>query len=124
MVSLGASPSGNDLYLGTADGHVFGSADAGKTWELKGRVGTRMDAVVTRLVIDPRNVSRVLAAVWYQEAGAGGGVFESEDQGKSWRLAGLQGEAVRALEMAPSKPTPAQIPCGVPAVWVTPGANS
>jgi photosystem II stability/assembly factor-like uncharacterized protein len=104
VVSLGAGPSGNDLYLGTADGHVFGSADAGKTWELKGRVGTRMDAVVTRLVIDPRNVSRILAAVWYQEAGAGGGVFESQDQGKSWRLAGLQGEAVRALEMAPSKP--------------------
>jgi photosystem II stability/assembly factor-like uncharacterized protein len=104
VVSLGAGPSGNDLYLGTADGHVFGSADAGKSWELRGRVGIRMDAVVTRIVIDPRNASRVLAAVWYQEAGAGGGVFESEDQGKTWRLVGLKGEAVRGLEIAPSMP--------------------
>jgi photosystem II stability/assembly factor-like uncharacterized protein len=104
VVSVGASPSGNDLYVGTADGHVFGSADVGKSWDLRGRVGMRLDAVVTRIVVDPRNANRLLAAVWNQEAGAGGGVFESENQGKSWRLAGLKGEAVRALEMAPSKP--------------------
>jgi photosystem II stability/assembly factor-like uncharacterized protein len=101
VVSLGAGANG-ELYLGTADGHVFYSKDAAQSWELRGRVGSRLDAVVTRLVADPRVAKRLFASVWYQAAGAGGGVFESEDGGGTWRLVGLQSEAVRALEMAPS----------------------
>jgi photosystem II stability/assembly factor-like uncharacterized protein len=87
-----------------ADGHVFVSKDGTESWELRGRVGSRLDAVVTRLVIDPRDGSRVFAAVWYQEAGEGGGVFRSEDGGRTWELAGLEAEVVRALEIAPSQP--------------------
>ena len=102
VISLGAS--GAALYLGTADGHVFASEDGANTWEPRGRVGTRTDAVVTRLVVDARDKKRVFAAVWYQAPGAGGGVFQSEDEGRSWRLAGLEDEAVRALEIAPSQP--------------------
>ena len=101
VVSLGAGAKG-DLYLGTADGHVFSSKDAAQSWELRGRVGGRLDGVVTRLVADPRSEERLFASVWYQAAGAGGGVFESEDGGITWRLAGLQSEAVRALEIAVS----------------------
>jgi len=103
VVSLGAGLSG-EVYLGTADGHVFASNDGTRTWELRGRVGSRPDAVVTHLVADPRRENRIFAAVWFQAPGAGGGVFESEDRGKSWTLLGLKEEAVRALEMAPSKP--------------------
>lgn len=103
VISLGAS-SGGELYLGTADGHVFASKNEARSWELRGRVGSRLDAVVTRLVIDPRSGKRLFAAVWFQEAGAGGGVFRSEDEGRSWELAGLRGEAVRVLEIAPSRP--------------------
>jgi len=103
VVSLGAG-SGGEVYLGTADGHVFASKDGTQTWELRGRVGSRLDAVVTHLVADPRREDRIIAAVWFQAPGAGGGVFESEDRGKSWKLLGLKEEAVRALEMAPSKP--------------------
>jgi photosystem II stability/assembly factor-like uncharacterized protein len=103
VVSLGAGAKG-DLYLGTADGHVFSSKDAAQSWELRGRVGGRLDAVVTRLVADPRAEKRLFASVWYQAAGAGGGVFESEDGGRTWRLTGLQSEAVRVLEMAASNP--------------------
>ena len=62
VISLGAS--GAALYLGTADGHVFASEDGANTWELRGRVGTRTDAVVTRLVVDARDKKRVFAAVW------------------------------------------------------------
>jgi len=102
VVSLGTSPGG-DVYLGTADGHVFASKDGAQSWELRGRVGSRLDAVVTRLVIDPRATNRVFAAVWYQETGAGGGVYRSEDGGRTWQLTGLEGEAVRALEIAPSQ---------------------
>ncbi|HTQ96705.1 MAG TPA: hypothetical protein VMH89_07860, partial [Candidatus Acidoferrum sp.] len=54
--------------------------------------------------VDPRDATKVFAAVWYQAPGAGGGVFESIDAGKTWKLMGLDSEAVRALEMAPSKP--------------------
>ncbi len=103
VMSLAASPGG-DVYLGTADGHVFVSKDGAQSWELRGRVGSRLDAVVTRLVIDPEDGKRVFAAVWYQEAGAGGGIFRSGDGGRTWELAGLEGEAVRALEIASSQP--------------------
>jgi photosystem II stability/assembly factor-like uncharacterized protein len=100
VVSLSAGEPGA-VYAGTADGHVFASEDAGARWVLRGRVGTRTDAVVSRLVSEPGEAGHLFAAVWYQEMGAGGGVFHSEDGGRTWRLAGLQGESVRALEIAP-----------------------
>ena len=103
VVSLGSSPGGG-VYLGTADGHVFFSGDGAESWELRGRVGTRMDGVVTKLVAAPRVENRVYAAVWYQAAGAGGGVFRSDDGGHTWALLGLSDEAVRALEIASANP--------------------
>src|SRR5277367_2031638 len=103
VISLAGGAGGN-VYLGVSDGHVFGSDDAARHWELRGRVGKRTDAVVSRMVVDPRDAKRVFAAVWYQEAGAGGGVFKSEDAGQHWRLLGLKAEAVRALEIAPENP--------------------
>lgn len=103
VVSL-AGDSGGTLYLGTSDGHVFSSADRGGHWELQGRVSQRTDAVVAQLAASPQNPGRVFAAVWFREAGAGGGVFRSDDGGATWRASGLQGEAVRALEFAPSQP--------------------
>jgi photosystem II stability/assembly factor-like uncharacterized protein len=103
VVSLGLGPE-SEIYLGTADGHVFASIDGAQSWELRGRVGHRLDAVVTRIVVDPGDSRRIFAAVWYQQPAAGGGVFESNDQGRNWTSLGLQNEAVRALEIAPSQP--------------------
>ena len=103
VISLGAN-SGGTLYLGTADGHVFVKERGAATWELRGRVGTRTDAVITRLLTVPGDATNVYAAVWYQQPQAGGGVFRSEDGARTWKLIGLQGEAVRALETAPSQP--------------------
>jgi len=102
VVSLGAG-GGGTVYLGTADGHVFASEDGASSWELRGRVGNRLDAVVTRLLVDPEDEKRVLAAVWFRDAAENGGVFRSSDGGRSWQPSGLQGEAVRALERAPSR---------------------
>lgn len=101
VVSLGAGSQGA-VYLGTADGHVFASEDDTASWQLRGRVGSRLDAVVTRLVVDSGNANLVLAAVWYREAAEDGGVFRSDDGGRNWKASGLDGEAVRALEAAPS----------------------
>ena len=103
VISLATSSAGA-VYLGTSDGHVFVSEDRSEHWELRGRVSARTDAVVAQLTGDPRESSRMFAAVWFREAGAGGGVFRSEDAGRSWQPSGLQREAVRALEFAPSQP--------------------
>ncbi len=104
----------NALYLGTTDGHIFGSVDAGASWKLLGLAGANSNAVVTNLVVDPRigesqkrarSSSRIYAATWTREtAGEGGGVFISDDGGVTWRESGLQGHAVRALAQARSNP--------------------
>ncbi|HWN74518.1 MAG TPA: hypothetical protein VNO13_02175 [Candidatus Udaeobacter sp.] len=103
VLSLGVDSAGT-VYLGTSDGHVFASEDRAARWELRGRVGPRTDAVVAALAADPRIPGKVFAAVWFREAGAGGGVFRSDDGGRTWLLAGLPGEAVRALEFSASRP--------------------
>lgn len=103
VVSLAAA-TGERLYLGTADGHVFASEDGAGKWELRGRVSSRTDAVISRLVADPRESNRVYAAAWYQEPGKGGGVFRSEDSGRTWSQLGLPEEEVRALELASGQP--------------------
>src|SRR5208282_566096 len=73
--SLGHDPSHpGQLYLGTADGHLFGSEDAGDHWRLVGRVGPRRDSVVTAILVDPRESRRLFAATWTRDSSTGGGV--------------------------------------------------
>lgn len=103
--SLAADPSHpRELYLGTTDGHVFLSSDGGEHWDLAGRAGPRQDAVLSALVVDPRGKHVVYAAAWTLDPRAGGGVFRSEDSGRTWQAAGLSGKAVRALALSPSRP--------------------
>jgi photosystem II stability/assembly factor-like uncharacterized protein len=93
------------LYLGTTDGHIFGSRDGGDHWKILGRAGSRLDAVVTAILVDPRDSTKLYVSTWTRGAGKeGGGVFESTDTGQTWRPAGLQGHAVRALAQAASDP--------------------
>jgi len=103
VISLAACGA-NTVYLGTADGHIFASEDVGAHWELRGRAGNRFDAVVQALLCDASNSKLLFAGVWFQDPAAGGGVFRSEDAGRTWTPAGLLGEAVRALEQSPSQP--------------------
>ena len=102
VLSLAAAADGT-AYLGTADGHIFASADRGEHWELRGRVGGRLDGVVQRIAADSAHRQRILAAVWFRET-TGGGVFESGDGGRNWQLLGLGDQAVRALEQSDSEP--------------------
>jgi len=92
-------------YLGTTDGHIFGSHDGGEHWSLLGLAGSVPNAVVTAIIVDPRDSRKLYASTWTREReGEGGGVFLSLDAGKSWNETGLAGHAVRALVQAPSNP--------------------
>src|ERR1035437_1145140 len=92
------------VFLGAADGHIFGSQDSGAHWTFLGRASTRLDAVITAIVVDPRDSRVLFASAWTRDSAAGGGVFRSADGGRTWRDAGLAGQAVRTLAMAPSDP--------------------
>ena len=93
------------LYLGTTDGAIFTSRDAGADWEPLGLIGENQNALVTGILVDPRNSARLYAATWTREAsGEGGGVFLSSDGGATWRDSGLAGHAVRALVQSAADP--------------------
>ena len=92
-----ADPSNPDvIYLGTVDGHIFSSQDAGLHWRLTGRMGDRADTVVMTIIVDRRDSHHLYAAT--RTLGEnGGGVFRSDDSGATWRASGLAGQSVRAL---------------------------
>lgn len=103
--SLAVDPADSKhLLLGTSDGHIFASSDAGEHWILFGRAGTRLDSVITSIVFEPRDSKSVWASAWTQDSAEGGGVYHSDDGGHSWKPAGLAGHAVRALTAAASQP--------------------
>lgn len=103
--TLAASPGDpRQIYLGTSDGHIFGSRDAGIRWQILGRAGTRQDGVVTSILVDPRDPRTLYAGLWSRHPSGGGGVFKSTDSGHSWQGVGLEGQSIRALAQAPSDP--------------------
>jgi photosystem II stability/assembly factor-like uncharacterized protein len=103
VLAMAKGPDGT-VYLGMPDGHVFASVDRGESWEIRGRVSARLDAVIQALIVDERDANSLFAGVWYMDPSAGGGVFRSDDAGRTWKPAGLAGEAVRVLQQSPSEP--------------------
>ena len=86
--SLEADPHDvNKVYLGTSDGHVFVSTDEGQHWNLLSRIGTGQDDVITHIIVDPRDSKRLYASTWTLYSG-GGGVYRSDDTGRTWKLIG------------------------------------
>ena len=91
------------LYLGTSDGQIFASTNDGAHWERIGAAAPRSDFIVDHIVIDPAQPGRIYAGVWSVTRDDEGGVYLSTDSGQTWtELAGMRGQSVRALAMAPS----------------------
>ena len=104
VISLGADPhDASKLYLGTSDGHVFASSDEGAHWQLLSRIGAGQDDVITHIIVDSRDSKRLFASTWTLYTG-GGGVYRSNDGGRSWQIIGLAHETVRALAQSPTHP--------------------
>ena len=104
VISLAADPANvSKLYLGTADGHVFTSTDEGGHWQLLSRIGAGQDDVVTHIIVDPRDSNRLYASSWTLYSG-GGGVYRSDDAGRTWNIIGLAHETVRALAQSSTNP--------------------
>jgi photosystem II stability/assembly factor-like uncharacterized protein len=103
VISLAISPQ-RSVYLGTPDGHIFRSSDAGAHWALRGQVSSRHDAVIQKLLVDRNDEQKLFAAVWFQDAAAAGALYTSTDAGATWTVAGLSGEILRTVEQSPSAP--------------------
>src|SRR4029077_3957473 len=102
--SLATVPgSARTLFLGTSDGHVFGSRDGGEHWGLLGRIGEHHDDVIMSMVVDARSAKILYATSWTLSS-HGGGVYRSAEAGHTWQLIGLEGLVVRAIAEAPSNP--------------------
>ncbi|MCB2059939.1 MAG: hypothetical protein KDE21_05490 [Novosphingobium sp.] len=90
-MALGAGGAGN-LWAGTIPGGLFRSTDGGASWALNEPLWTMPERErwmgggydqpgIHSLCVDPRNDRHVSLAV------STGGVWRSEDDGKSWRVA-------------------------------------
>ena len=102
--ALAVAPSNPEvIYLGTNDGHIFASRDAGERWELAGRAGEGPNSIVTSILVDSRDSQKLFASTWTTEtSGEAGAIYRSVDGGKTWSESGLAGQAVRALVASPA----------------------
>jgi photosystem II stability/assembly factor-like uncharacterized protein len=90
------------VYLGTADGVLYRSSDAGRTWQRPAPGFPKRGVSLDDVLVDARG--RLFVGFW-EVQGTGGGVARSDDGGVTFTLLpGLDGQAVRALAVAPSDP--------------------
>ena len=102
--SLAYDPSDpNRIVLGTSAGQMFISQDGGNSWNLFAHLGAGEDYVIDHVIFDPTNPATMYAAAWGLFGDSEGGVFRSDDGGRTWKeLMGAHGHSIRAMAMAPS----------------------
>ncbi|HKO95376.1 MAG TPA: YCF48-related protein [Pyrinomonadaceae bacterium] len=101
--SLVVDPSNPDrFYLGTLDGQMYTSTDAGKSWDLLYNFN-RPKLFVDHIIVDPRDSKTLyVAAHRHKESG---GFFKSIDGGRKWRESSeLRNEALHSLFQSESNP--------------------
>ena len=92
------------VYLGTINGWIYDSQDAGAHWSRMARVGKRDDLALDHILVDSLNPKHLVVGAWVLDH-PDGGIYQSFDGGKSWASqAQMQGQSVRALTSAPSDP--------------------
>jgi photosystem II stability/assembly factor-like uncharacterized protein len=95
----------NIVYLGTSNGGIFKSSDAGNSWApLSPGIG-KQEYVVDTLVQHPGDHNHIYAGAWDLHSN-GGGLFESTDAGLAWTRIALPqtSSAVRGLAICRSDP--------------------
>jgi photosystem II stability/assembly factor-like uncharacterized protein len=102
--SLAADPRDpSRIYLGTADGVLYRSEDAGRQWRRLSPGFPMRGQSLDDIVVDSNG--GLYVGYWTVETSDGGGVARSTDGGQTFTLLpGIAGQAVRALAQAPSAP--------------------
>lgn len=101
-----AADPGNSrhLYLGTANGWIYESQNGGNTWTRLSQIDNRNDLIIDHILTDPRNPRRLVVGAWIVDH-PDGGLFLSEDGGKTWStVPQMRGQSVRSLTRSKSDP--------------------
>src|SRR5271166_3462174 len=94
--SLAYDPSDpNRILLGTSAGQIFVSQDGGSSWALFAHIGRGESYVLDHIVFDPISPATIYVAGWDLFDDNEGGVFRSDDSGRSWHeLMGAHGKSI------------------------------
>ena len=101
--------SADRIWIGASDGQIFRSTDGGKGWT-RIRPGVKApSSAVTVILLDSEKPGVIYVGMKplldLNEETNGGGVFVSEDDGKSWSLLeGTRGRSVRAMSQSAKDP--------------------
>ena len=86
------------LYLGTANGWIYESRNAGASWVRLAQIGKRDDLVLDSIVVDTEDPKHLIVGAWVVGKNDDGGLFISNDGGLTWlNQAEMRGQSVRAL---------------------------
>jgi photosystem II stability/assembly factor-like uncharacterized protein len=103
--SFAADPQDSKhLYLGTANGWIYESHNGGGSWIRLGEIEKRNDLVIDHILPDVVNSQRLVVGAFIADH-PDGGVFLSEDGGKTWTdVAQMHGQSVLSLARSTSDP--------------------
>ncbi len=93
------------VYIGTSDGRIFKSTDAGKSWAVLSPGIGRKQFVIDRLIQHPSDPDHIYACAWDLKS-SGGGLFESLDAGSTWTQVALPLDSVATRDLAICKSRP------------------
>jgi photosystem II stability/assembly factor-like uncharacterized protein len=95
VYAIAVSPGGEDFYAAGWETGLCRSRDGGRTWD---QIWNHPDVEgIFCILVDPSDADHLIVGT------DGNGVFDSQDRGKSWRHAGLDGGKIKQLSIFPGK---------------------